>query len=607
MRLMAVLWLTGLLFSLPAQVGDQDLRRHNFERQQFRMAQRYQSSNQHDLALRILKPLYDRNPGNVQYYQELLESYLKLSLFEEAAALIRQQRAFDPTNPRYDIDYANLLYHSDQKEEALRRWHRVIEQHPDNLALYTLVANNMLSNGLFEEAVETYRQAYRHFPDKHFLLKNVANFYRRRLHYRQAVQYYLEYVSKQPRDYQSVARQLLSIQVEEEQADSLIRLFRQEARKYPDVPEIQLIAAQFYQRYQRYPEAMRIYQSLEDRQSQGKYLFEFAQAAQTDSVYDLALQAYRQIIDRYPDSPYVLAAYFGAAECNLKMAQKNNDQTAARRAIQIIRSVREQYATYPQMARLSLLEGDIYREFFFDIDRAITTYLDVARRYGEEPEVQEQAYLKAGESYIIRGDLAKAAAMFARISADLKPKALFYLAKIAFYQHNYAEAENYLNQVIQMQGLRGEQTNDALDLMALLNFRQTAPEALKDYAAADWLIFQQKKSQAITRLRDALEHTPPPGLRVRILLQAAELSAELDNLPEALEYCNRILQDQELSLFADQALFLMATIVDRRLNDPARAFRLYDRLLAEFPESQFVNTARERLKQLRTQNPDIVP
>jgi tetratricopeptide (TPR) repeat protein len=589
--------------------NNQDARKKARERQQLRQAQSYQRINQHENAIKILRMLYANNPANVQYYQELLESYLQLNMLEYAHRLIEQQKASVPLHPRYDIDYGHVLLKEGKKEEALRVWEKIVKTYSDNVGVYTMIASVMASNRMYDEAVEIYKRAYKNHPDKYYLLKTLADFYEIRMQYYQALEYSLEYLRKEPKNYPTVIRQVLSFKLEEPaQMDSIYQLLFKESRKYPDLKELQLVTAKFFQKYQRFDEALQIYRKLEDDKTQGQYFIEFARAVQADSLYQLALDAYQEIINRYSSSKYLLAAYLGAARCNLEIANKKNDAAYARQAVEIIQKVQQQYPAHPDVADLSLLEGDIYRQFFFDVDRSTEIYLQVAKKYNKDVKIRERAYINAGESYIIRGDLERATNLLTRVTSSAEqPRALYNLAKIASYQGNYTEAQEYLNRIIQLQGLSGKITNDALELISLLSFAQSAPEALALYTEADLLLFQQKKSEAVNKLQNALAKPAPPNFRSKMIFEAAHLSADLGEYVEALDYCNQVLQDQQMLLYADEALFMMATIVDYRLNDLSQAFSLYDRLLAEFPESQFAIPARERLKEIRKQNPNLVP
>ena len=81
----------------------------------------------------------------------------------------------------------------------------------------------------------------------------------------------------------------------------------------------------------------------------------------------------------------------------------------------------------------------------------------------------------------------------------------------------------------------------------------------------------------------------------------------LNNVPQAMEYLNQILANKEMHLFQDQALFQLASLWQFQLKDFAQAYSLYDRLLAEFPESRLAESARERLRALRQQHPEVIP
>ncbi len=577
------------------------------ETQQFRVAQRYQRNNQHENAIRILEQLYKQHPGSPRYYQALLISYLKLSRFDAAKTLVRRQQVSQPGNPYYEMDYGNVIFKAGEVDEARRIWRETLKKYQNDVGVYTTLANIYAENRMYGDAAKMYRDAYKKYPDKAYLLQNLADFYRRRLQYQKALRAYLAYVEKHPQNYQNAIRSVLSFQLEKAQVDSLGNILENARKGSPGSLETQILAAKFYQKHQRYDQAFVIIEKLENSKTHGQYLAEFARAVQADSLYEMALQAYQHIIDQFPGSNYTLSAYLGAATCNLEIAKQRNDQKFARQAIEMIEKVQKKYPAHPQLANLSLLEGDIYRQFFFDIDRAIQIYLQVGEKYRKKTTIHETALLNAGTSYIIRGDLAEAKAVLEKISDKQKPDALFYLAKIAFYQADYAKSLAFIDEILQLQGYAGRTTNDALELQALLNNESLAPKALKKYAAADWLLFQQKKSEAINKLQSALEDGPPPYFRIKILFKAANLAAEIGKFPEALDFCNQVIQDPSLQLYADEALFIMAGIVDHKLKDIAKAYDLYDQILANFPDSQFTNVARQRLKELRHDYPELIP
>ena len=591
-----------------AQQQTQEEMRRNRERMRFRQAQRYQQNGDHENAIKILRQLYGGNRGNFQYYSYLLRSYLQLSELEPAAELIEQQKKSDPGNPQYTVDYASLLYKSEQREEALKLWQQVIDEHRDSATAHTIVANAMASHRLYDQAAAVYRTAVDRFPDRPHLLRTLADYYRQLLRYYDALPAYIAYIKQDPKSYQGVIRQVLSFRVEGGQIDTLAQIMTQAARKSKDVVEIQLLSAKFFQKHQRYDRALEIYRQIENENSKGRYLIEFANAVYADSVYELSLIAYEDVITRFAGSNFVLPAYLGAAECNLAIAESRNDQAYARKSLEMIANVQQNYPGHAQVARLTLLEGDIHRKFFFDIDKAIAIYEDVARHYRHNQGTRDAALLKAGEAYITRGDLDSARERLDGVTmAAGKPAADLLKAKIEYYRGNYDNARTLAEAILQQEGLAGTMANDALRLQSILMIAAEAPQAVSFYAQADWLLFQEKKSEAISKLESAIEENAPPHFQIRLIFDAARLATEIGKYPEALAFCNRVLQERALALYADEALFLMAGIFDDKLRDAAEAFRMYDRILVEYPDSQFAIPSRDRLKELRVSNPELMP
>ncbi|NOX37864.1 MAG: tetratricopeptide repeat protein [Calditrichaeota bacterium] len=576
--------------------------------QQYRLAQTYQQLGDHEMAARILENLHRQQPQNLLFYEALLESYLFLSRLDKAEKLIEQQRALHPGNVRFDIDRGLVLYKKGQQEAALQLWQSILQKRKNDVTVYTMIANAMWQNRLYDEALDVYKAAYRQFPGRTYLLQNIANLYRMRMQYRQALIYYLEYLKREPDRYRGIIRQILTFRLTDEQADSLIQFLKNEARLDTDSPQIKLLIAKFYQKYQHYEDALKMYLEIQGNKDTYGYLLDFARAAQNDSAFAEALKAYEAFIARFPHSPDILRAYQGAAYCHLALARMNNDVHHARQALNIIQTVRDRHSNQNQIARLRMLEADIYKTFFFDIDRALQIYRELFQAFPKRPDIAETARIRAAECYLIRGELDAARQVLKPIrTRQRKPEALYLMARIAFYQQKYDQVKQFLNEIIRQEGISGNMINDALQLLLWIDYQETAPRALQLYSQADLLLFQQKKSEALKKIEDALNQEMPADFRARLLLQAADLADDLAQYDQAIQLLNTFFQDKTLSVYADEALYRLGTIFLRRLNNPTEAFLIYDRLLSEFPNSPYANAARDRLREIREKHPDLVP
>jgi tetratricopeptide (TPR) repeat protein len=587
---------------------DKNNQNTDIARRQFKLAQKLQLADKHEQAAAILENLYEAEPGNERYYKELFQSLLILSRIDDALSLIDKQKSINPTNPTYEVDYGIVLFTAGKQKEAKDIWKDVLENNSNNVAVFTMVANTMLSFSLFDDAIEVYERGFKLHPKRTYFLQNIANIYKNRFQYAKAMEYYLIYLRNEPARLYSITRQILSMKIDKDDVDDLSKILEREAKNSTHSIEFQILVAKFYYKYQRYDDAFKTYQNLENKKTQGKYLLEFGQSMQADSLYKLAIQSYETIINRFPKSPHLLTSYLGMARSYLELAQINNDPKFTENAITTINLVRQKYPNHPEVAELSLVEGLIYKKFFFDIDKAIKVFKDISDSHVKNPKIYERSNLFLGECYLIRGNLSEAEEALKKIqSNNLIAHATYLLAKIEFYRGDYSKSTELLNQIIRLEGISGAVTNDALDMQLLIVQAQPTPDILSLYSEADLLFFQNKKSQAISKLESALDKNPPNNFKATILLKAAKLSREINKEDEALNFCNTIISDSSLIIYADEAIFLMATIFEKDISDLSRAYQLYDRLLVEFPESQFSNAARKRLSEIRNQIQEVMP
>ncbi|MCB0277690.1 MAG: tetratricopeptide repeat protein [Calditrichaeota bacterium] len=595
-----------LTLSLLAQQMTPQQAQQNRDRQRLRLAQRYQRNNDHAQAILILRTLYERSPGNPQYYRELLDSYLQLSMLEEAAALVALQKGQDPDNPQYEIDRGTLLIKSDDREGALRVWEGVLQQYGDQVRFYTQVAGAMRYNRLYEEAEKTYLEAYQRHPSQHYLLKTLGDFQAQRLKFRKALETYLAFLEKEPGGLEGISRQVLSFRVEGLAVDTLSTMLEKAADRRNSSREIRLLSARYLQKHGRYSEALDLYRKLETTESNGRLLVDFGRRVQNDSLPNLALKAYQEVLDNYPQSPHLMQAYLGLAQSHLDLAHRKQDQAEARGAIEVIEQVEKSYPNHPRTGDLIVLKGDIYRDFFFDLDRAVDIYRGALDKFRPGDEHLPEIYQRIASSYLIQGESDKTLEALSHIREPVSG-ALLLQARTAYFTGDFETAGVLADSLMRIEGFSGDYANDALELQTVLGFAGQGEEALRNYARASWLLLQQKKNEALGMLDKAISANPPVPLKIRMLFEAAELAAQTREFENAMRYCQQVFDDPALADYADQALFTMATIVERQGEKPDQAFQLYDRLLVEFPGSSYENDARSRLKSLREKHPGLVP
>jgi tetratricopeptide (TPR) repeat protein len=571
------------------------------EQQFFRIAQSYLNSGRYERAILILENLCRQSPSNQSYYQTLLQAYLTISQIEAADSLNRTIRQYHPGDPQFDIDHGNILYRKGEQKEAFEIWHQVIQQNPTQMNLYTEVAEAMIQNRLLDEAVQVYLQAISTVPKSDYLYQNIAALYQSRLMYTEAAKYYLKYLDTNPAQQQYIFNRILAFQLEPEQQESFLKSIETLAKESKNKDDILLLTAQLYQRYRKYEDAYKIYQALDKNRKEGLFLLQFARSAEQDSSFAIALKAYNEVIRNYPDSKTIIQAYEGSVRTLFSLAIIENNSKYADHAIRMTDSVQTNYGNNPGITDIVYLKGVYYLEYYFDVDQAISIFSDLVKNPQTPVRQRNQALLKMGECFIIKGQLDEALNTFSKLT--LKPYEAFgklRTAQIYYYRKEWKKAVDEVNIILQKEGMASDITNDALALQLKLNQAQKAPIALASLSDADLLLAQQKKGDALKKLAEVAQLNSVPGAlkseAYRLLMTTAD---ELDEHDEALQYGRDAIQDSSLVRYADEYLFLMAGILEKQENHEQDAFKIYQKLLENYPNSLFTFRARERMKYLR--------
>lgn len=573
------------------------------DQQQFRNAQNYINLNQYHMAIPLLKDLVKRNPDNFTYYDWLLRCFFLTADIDQADSLVTFMQQRHPDDSNYLIDQANVLYRRDQKEAALRKWNQILQAPSADVNIYQRVASAMVDNRLLDEAIKVYLQAINTMPHSENFYLTIAELYRSRLMFSEATHYYLKYLQKIPSQQSFVFNQILSFQIESEQRHKFFQTLENSMRQDSLGETIKLLTAQLYQRYGEFERAFLLYQEMDDPRSEGSQMLQFAQAAERDSSFEVALRAYRYIIRKYPQSRQVIAAYSGAISTLFHLAVQNSHQFSAQLALRMMDTVNYRFPQHPEINHLNYLQGIFYLDFYFDIDKAIEIFSHIIDNKKAEQKLKDEALLQIGQCYLMKGQIPQAMQAYKKVvQAPFRGQALYGIAQSYFFQKQWDECQKTIEELLQTQGLASWVTNDALALQILLNLGKDAPDILQKYSEAEFLRLQRKKSEAVKKYREIIDSGKcPAAIRAEVYLSISRISLELDEPLVALDHCNRAIQDSLIQPYADEHLYLMGTILERFLKRPQDAFNAYKQLLQSYPNSLLAEEARDRMKLIRQQ------
>jgi tetratricopeptide (TPR) repeat protein len=173
------------------------------------------------------------------------------------------------------------------------------------------------------------------------------------------------------------------------------------------------------------------------------------------------------------------------------------------------------------------------------------------------------------------------------------------IAKTSYYKGDFKWANH------QLEVLKSASTqliaNDALDLFLLISdntVEDSTQVALKKFSHADFLLFQDKKQDALAAFQAILKENKGDAIEPVTLLRTGKIYESLGDMASALANYKQILDNFKECIYIDEALFYSAEIYSQN-NEIEKAQPLYEELITKHEDSIYYVTAQKKYRKLR--------
>ncbi|WP_299216632.1 tetratricopeptide repeat protein [uncultured Dokdonia sp.] len=182
----------------------------------------------------------------------------------------------------------------------------------------------------------------------------------------------------------------------------------------------------------------------------------------------------------------------------------------------------------------------------------------------------------------------------------ISQEARFKVARTSYYKTDFAWAE------IQLDVLKSSATqliaNDALALLLVIrdnSQEDTLQTALKKYAKADLLSYQNKPELAINMYDEILLEHKGESIEDEALLAQAKLYEAKFAFAKAEKNYITIIEFYKDGILADDAYYRLAKLYEGPLQQPEKAKNNYERIIFDFADSIYYVEAQKRFRALR--------
>ncbi|GAA4411057.1 tetratricopeptide repeat protein [Nibrella viscosa] len=388
----------------------------------------------------------------------------------------------------------------------------------------------------------------------------------------------------------------------------LEKVVYEKIQKNPNVLAYNEVLSWYLLQKQRFSRALVQEKAMDRRMKMnGSRVYDLGQMALNSKDYKTAADAFEYIVTTYPQGqlyPIARRMVINAREEQVKYTYPV-DKSEIHKLIGDYQKMLREIGLNPRTLEALRNTANLYAYYLDEKDSALTA-LNTAIEMGRaDKNFVDKCKIDKGDIYLLMGEPWESTLLYSQVEKSQKEELLGYEAKLKnaklhYYKGEFVLAKELLD-ILKMATSR-EIANDAesLSLLIVDNTGLDSTEAaMREYAAIDLMLFQNKTDQAIAELNKMQVTYKDHSLVDEIIWLRANTYLKQGRYDEAIDDLKKIIAGYSQDILGDDALFLYATIMEERKKDKPAAMALYQKLLQEYPGSIHVADARKRFRILR--------
>jgi len=567
------------------------------------LAKQYFNEGDFEKAVVFYEKLVLKNPRRTDYTDNLVACYQQLEEYSKAESLLLKNINSERTVPTMFIELGYNYTLQGQAEKATQYYKTALEVIDKNPNYGFGIGQRFQKYALLDYALEAYARAMA-LNEKIDYNFQMARIYGEQGNIEKMYESYLTLISQGRTSPSNVLRNIsdfINSDPENPNNIKLKRILLQRAQKSPDIVWNQLLSWLFIQQKQ-YKSALvqekAIYKrdqaiSLQRLQSLGDLALEENDTAVAEEVF-------KYVAENAWDAQEVLNAQLKRIEITLLTADDKDLPEVKKRFENLL----ETYGNQRESLSLQLA----YAKFLTFKTDSPAPAIGLLTQSLELPlNKYEKSYVKntLGDILVYDQKFNQALIYFSQIQKDLKndvlgQEARFKVAQTSFYKGDFDWA------LTQLKVLRASTSqliaNDAMQLSLLISdnsFEDSTQVALKKYARADFLAYQNKTVEAIDKLQEILTQHKGEKIEDEALLRQGQLLITLKEYEKAEFNFQKIVAFYANGILADEANFELAELYRKHLNEPDKAKAHYEKIIYNYQDSYYFPQARKNYRMLR--------
>lgn len=573
------------------------------------LAYQYYQQADYEKAAVLLEKLFNKTKNDA-YFDLYFTSLIKIKKYTEAENILKKLIKQFPQKTTYSVALGRVYQENGRPADANKIFQDAINSTPKDENKFRDLANSFYRFEAYDKAISVFLQARKLFGDEQMFVYELLSIYRFKKDKQMLIEEYINALASTPQILPQAQGVLASVFEDNSDYQLLQTALLKKIQKDPQT-EIytELLIWQFIQQ-QNYEMALRQLIAQDKRtKGDGNFIYNTANTFVANKAYTTAIKAYEYLLTKGTENELYLPAKAELVNVKYELAIAGKFE---KQAIQLLAEEYQDILTKYGKTRQTLfaLRKLAYLQAYYlnDLKKAEATLEQGLQVPQISPIEIGQIKMDLGDIYILTKQPWEAILVYEQVSKQFENQAIgneakFRSARLSFYQGNFEYAKS------QADVLKAATTqliaNDAINLSLLIsdNLQSTNDSlALKMYADAEMLQFMNLADQAITKL-DSIDITyPNNSLADDILMAKSKIYIKTSEINKAATTLKMLITNHTESIWMDDALFTLADILEKKLNNPEEAKKLYQQLMNDYPGSMFNAEARKRFRNIRGDN-----
>ena len=565
------------------------------------LAQHYFEKGDFEKAKISYEELSKKQPSNWNYTLKLIDCYQQLEQYDQSQALITDRlNKYKQSIFLVELGYNYQLQKDDVKSK--KYYDEALERIKNNPTEVYGIASSFERKSLIAYALKAYEISIEVEPQLNFNYQ-MALLYGQLGQMDMMIEKLLIEAYENPMNSIVIQNQLSRFMTEGDGSgfnETLRKALLVKAQKNQDVFWNEYLSW-FYVQQKEYNKAFVQEKAIYKRESGSlSSIINLSQLAIQENDIETATAILTYVLENTKDLALLVQANTFLLQMKINAAKEKDYKVIAEDVALLLK----QYGISPYSLSLQLLQAH-FLTFNLKNPEAGKTVLKATLALPLSEYEKADVKMELADILLYEEKFNQALVYYSQIEEDLKNDAIGHEATLKSAKTSYFKADFKwaLKQFKELKSASSQLiANDALEYFLLINDNLIADStqvALKQFARADYLLYQNKNQEALNIYQSIIKDFPANEIEGVTLLRMGQLYEKLGEYNLALSQYQTIINQFSDGIYIDEAYYFSANIYNLQIKDEVKAKANYEQIIFHHEDSIYFTDARKKYRKLR--------